>query len=483
MKAERIITAAILLCVLAVVVIAAAEEEEEGKPKQPALPYAIVDTGQDRCFSTDKEIAYPDKGEPFFGQDAQYSGLMPAYKDNGDGTISDLNTGLMWVKTPDLRNKKSYADALADAKKCNTGGYSDWRLPTIKELYTLIDFNGYCNRTVEKSVPYINTKYFDFVYGDESKGERIIDAQYWSSTEYVGRTMNGSETVFGVNFADGRIKGYPKGDGRNERDKRFVRYVRGNKKYGQNDFADNGDETITDRATSLMWTKSDSGKPMNWESALKYSENLSVAGYNDWRLPNVKELQSIVDYTKAPDAADKSKRRTAIDPVFKVTTAESWYWTSTTHLENCTCGFAVYICFGQAFGIMRGTKMNVHGAGSQRSDPKRGNPQDWKNGNGPQGDEVRIENFVRCVRSGGVTRRETGPAVGDIFGPSRQSSEGDPMSETNRRPGFVGRLDKDRDGKVSRSEFDGPPEQFDVLDKNKDGFLTEDEAPRQPPGR
>ena len=61
---------------------------------------------------------------------------------------------------------------------------------------------------------------------------------------------------------------------------------------------------------------------------------------------------------------------------------------------------AVYIAFGQAFGTMNGRFMNVHGAGAQRSDPKSGDPADWAGGFGPQGDEIRIYNHVRCVRGG-----------------------------------------------------------------------------------
>ncbi len=341
-----------------------------------------------------------------------------------------------------------------------------------------MDFRGYSARTVAESRPYLDTHYFGFVYGNQSQGERLIDAQYWSATEYVGTTMRGDPTVFGVNFADGRIKGYPKLRGRLQTVARhFVRYVRGNPQYGRNDFVDNGDGTVTDRATGLMWTKRDSGTAMNWEAALKCAEDLDLAGHDDWRLPNAKELQSIVDYSRAPDAADPKRRGPAIDPVFEVTTPESWFWTSTTHLENRTCGFAVYVCFGQAFGTMNGVLTNVHGAGAQRSDPKAGDPTAWAGGNGPQGDQVRILNYVRCVRGGDVTRRTVGPAVENAFGPSRQS----PGGRAGRAPGFVSRLDRDGDGRVSRREFDGPPDQFNVLDRNRDGYLSEDEAPRRPP--
>ncbi|MFC1893661.1 DUF1566 domain-containing protein [Chloroflexota bacterium] len=162
----------------------------------------------------------------------------------------------------------TYGKAVANASSFNLAGYDDWRLPTIKELYSLILFSGTDpppEGVVTNAVPFIDTDYFDFEYGDTSAGERIIDAQYWSSTEYLGTTMNGNATVFGVNFADGRIKGYPRDIGpRGQPMKQFVRYVRGNSDYGVNDLADNGDGTITYAATSLMWSKADSGEGMDW---------------------------------------------------------------------------------------------------------------------------------------------------------------------------------------------------------------------------
>jgi hypothetical protein len=117
--------------------------------------------------------------------------------------------------------------------------------------------------------------------------------------------MNGNPTAFGVNFADGRIKGYPKSANRCEGpvvNRLYVRYVRGNPSHGTNDFYDNGDGTISDRATGLMWSKADSGKGMNWEAALAWVQARNkedYLGHNDWRLPHAKELQSLVDYTRA----------------------------------------------------------------------------------------------------------------------------------------------------------------------------------------
>ena len=379
--------------------------ETKSETPDPARTYPIVDTGQLHVFGDAGQLLKaPKAGERYFGQDAHYRGLQPKYRDNGDGTVTDVNTGLMWQKTPDLDKKATFVQAVAGAKTFRLGGHDDWRLPTLKELYSLIDFNG-CVHT-RTPVPYIDTKFFAFQFGDESKGERQIDAQYWSSTQYVGLTMWGNATVFGVNFADGRIKGYPRDRSRRGTPTQFVRYVRGNPGYGKNRFVDNGDGTVSDQATGLQWSRADSGKAVNWADALKWCENLDLAGHADWRLPNAKELQSLVDYTRAPDARESAKRGPAIDPVFRITVAESWFWTSTSHLDGRVLGErAVYIAFGQATGFMadrrtgRKSRLNVHGAGAQRSDPKDGDPDKWAGGFGPQGDEIRIFNYARAVRN------------------------------------------------------------------------------------
>ncbi|MFO0925852.1 MAG: DUF1566 domain-containing protein, partial [Gemmataceae bacterium] len=187
----------------------------DGRAAEPAtgVTYRVVDTGQVHCFSDRGQLFRPPRpGEPFFGQDACYQGPQPSYRDNGDGTVTDRNTGLIWQKTPEGDRKVTFAEAKERARTTRTGGFADWRVPTIKELYSLIDFNGNCR--LRPPVAYLDRRVFDFRFGDEERGERLIDAQYWSSTEYVGRTMRGSATVYGVNFADGRIKGYPRDFGR-----------------------------------------------------------------------------------------------------------------------------------------------------------------------------------------------------------------------------------------------------------------------------
>ncbi|WP_321404863.1 DUF1566 domain-containing protein [Maridesulfovibrio sp.] len=387
--------------------------------------YPVVDSGQGACFDNSRQIHCPDNGSNFYGQDAQYEGNQPHYKDNGDGTISDLVTGLMWIKQ--RGPAVSWQQAMDGAKDCRVGGYTDWRAPSIKELYSLIDFNGWVQRTEKDSVPFINTDYFEFKFGDNSKGQRIIDCQDWSATTYVDTTMGGAPTAFGVNFADGRIKGYPKQNHRG-RSNRYIRYVRSNPEYGKNTFVDLENGSVEDKATGLIWQQQDSIEKLNWEQALNYCEKLDYAGRNDWRLPNVKELQSIVDYTRSP----KTSGTAAIDPIFKVTDRESYYWSSTTHLDGPKPSHASYVAFGRAmgcFGPMGSNNkswMDVHGAGAQRSDPKSGTPDAYPNGHGPQGDDIRIYNYVRCVAGGGVKTYDPpytripswkgGPAYNETFG-------------------------------------------------------------------
>lgn len=257
------------------------------------LPYPIVGPGQTGCYDSRQAIAPPKAGEPFFGQDAQHPGPRPAYQDNGDGTITDINTGLTWVQARGA--KVTWNEAMAGAAACRVGGHADWRMPTIKELYSLINFNG--------------------------------------------------------------------------------------------------------------------GKGMNWQEALAWvaaKNRENHLGHADWRLPNAKELQSIVDYTRAPAVTNSP----AIDPIFLTTRLPGgdypYYWTSTTHLDgprDRMGSAAVYVCFGRSLGWMSFPPgsgelrlIDVHGAGAQRSDPKTGNPAAFPRGRGPQGDDVRILNFVRCVR-------------------------------------------------------------------------------------
>ena len=418
------------------------ESKEEVNTSTSSNNYVQVATGQITTYGEDGEVLEGlQPGDSLFGQDANYlKGETMAYTKNNDGTISDKNTGLMWEEIPtsegfDWQGAKDYAENL------ELGGYNDWRLPTAKELYSISDFS--------QGWPYIDTTYFSLVDNEHvDKSE-----QYWVSNTYVGHTEEGQyAAAFGVNHATGHIKAYPgeepKGHGdrkgpppgnqkpegesadtNNDRDQekpqgqegeqrdenrppppgngerpsgnpmlKHVRAVRG-AVYGTNDFHDNGDETITDNATGLMWSKNDSQKGLDWKHALMYAEGSELAGYSDWRLPNVKELQGIVDYDYAPGAQDASKEGPAIDPIFNTSeiTNENndldypYFWSSTSarFQRGKPFYYAWYVAFGRA---VNNEGLDFHGAGAVRFDTKH------ENGPASEGGE-RYYNYVRLVRN------------------------------------------------------------------------------------
>ena len=100
-----------------------------------------------------------------------------------------------------------------------------------------------------------------------------------------------------------------------------VRCVRGGElEFGN--FKDNSNGTVTDTLTGLMWQQGEQSD-MTWDSALSYCEGLNFGGRADWRLPNIKELESITD---------DSRYNLAIDPTFFPNAyANYYYWSSTTN--------------------------------------------------------------------------------------------------------------------------------------------------------
>ncbi len=393
----------------------------------PVAGFVVVDTNQATCYDASGAIIAC--GASSTGQDAEYAGNTPSYTDNGDSTVTDNNTGLMWAAT--TINDVAYTDATTTAGSSSLAGYTDWRVPTIKELYSLMDFSGATGTAGPSSstapadaIPFLDTTYFDHAYA--TTGSRYIDSQYITSSVYVDLifdddddSTDGQQGFFGVNFADGRIKGYPTG-GNPGAAGWNLRLVRGTEVF-ENSFQDNGDNTITDNATGLIWTKQDSGSfagsagtrgdgSVDWPEALSWCEGLNFAGQQDWRLPDAKELQSILDYTRAPDITGSA----AIDDVFEITSIVDpegdpdypMFWTSTTHVE-ADASKAVYIAFGEAQGRFNTATqatgaseplLDVHGAGAQRSDPKITNGATFPDYQGPQGDVRYVYNYARCVR-------------------------------------------------------------------------------------
>ncbi|MCP4410976.1 MAG: sulfatase-like hydrolase/transferase [Gammaproteobacteria bacterium] len=396
------------------------------------LSYPIVDTNQSICYNSSTGAETNCSGA---GHDADYAGNQPDYTLSSDGlTVTDNVTKLFWQQSNDINgdglitydDKLLLSDAITYCQDLSFSGRDDWRLPSIKESYSLILFSGKDPSSYEGTDTSSLTLFYDDIFqrafGDPDVDPRIIDGQFASSTLYVSTTMNGNETMFGVNFVDGRIKGYPANN-----KQYYVRCVAGNTDYGINSFVDNADATITDQATGLMWQQNDA-ESTNWENAISQCEADTTAGFDDWRLPNVKELQSIVDYTRAPAPTDGSVGSAAINPIFNSTSITNeagevdwgFYWSSTTHVNHTGIGRnASYVSFGRALGNMSGTILDVHGAGAQRSNDKvdvsgSGASSDiGDNGilyyyKGPQGDIMRINNKFRCVRSNELAIQKDG---------------------------------------------------------------------------
>jgi Protein of unknown function (DUF1566)/Secretion system C-terminal sorting domain len=251
----------------------------------------------------------PDSGQTLhysstFGEDADYTIYPPYFINNGDGTVTDTVTGLMWQKTDGgemtIQSAEVYVDTLTLA------GYSDWRLPSANEGYSILNL-GDLN-------PALDTNYFT-----------NNTAQYWwTSDREVGDT-----SVIWVTNAGGGIGNHPmietiSAGGVKSFHARAVRNVTTPPLLPAH-FIDNGDGTVTDDLTALMWQKVLVQDTITWEQALNYADTLSMAGYKDWRLPNIKELQSITDL---------SVSNPCMNSIFTVDTGAKFYWSSTTQFNN-----------------------------------------------------------------------------------------------------------------------------------------------------
>ena len=345
-----------------------ATEETSEETVAMGVTYPIVDTNQGYCYDGYERIDCPAEGEAFYGQDAQYTGLEPSYTDNGDpstgsgqaGAITDNVTGLVWTQ-----EISSYAmpwsDAAGYCESLDTGDVTDWRLPSVKELWSLRDFS--------QGWPWVDTDYF-YLVGD---GSDLAQHHSWSNNLYLVESEYQNDQVVDdpawiVNDWTGHIKAMS--------GSRFVRCVSGDE-YGINDFVDNGDGTVTDNATGLIWSQDDSGEALYWEEALAYAEDAAIAGYDDWRLPSAKELQSIADYTATEipvldtNVFNLTEVTTTVydgDEVIDTQVNYPFYWSSTSNPVEAegedVDGGAIY-----AWALASGYNVDMagydlHGAGS-----------------------------------------------------------------------------------------------------------------------
>ena len=336
------------------------------------------DTGQSRCYDNVGPIPCPQSGEPFYGQDAQYLRQQPSYTkldSNGNALpqsaevwsmVHDTVTDLTWeVKSDDdslhdwgksfywcnsniedsgsceqSSNTENFINAL---NKIRFGGYDDWRLPTVKELTTLLNSG--------KREPAIDTSFFPFNSSDECEGCGIYNNRYWTSEHRFYRT----NSVWIVEFEDGgNVHSSYKTDYAR------IRAVRGGREENTDRYIIPRDGTVTDVNTGLMWQQDTSvevgglsgNDNLDWEDALAYAEGMNriqFSGHSNWRLPTRNELQTLMDYSLTYPSLNTD--------IFPITTY--FYWSSTTEHGVAEKAWMMDFYIGNALNWEKTAEYNV----------------------------------------------------------------------------------------------------------------------------
>ncbi len=298
----------------------------------------VPDTGQSTCYdSSGAMIACVGTG-----QDGAYTIHTMSYTDNGNGTIADNVTKLLWQKCSmglsgtncdfGTAVKDTWAEAGTACSNLNLAG-TGWRLPTEYELGTLFNFG----------TPAINGTYFPNTKQD----------YYWSSTTTAFSTTAAWSEVFsfGFTFSNPKTNTF------------YVRCVRGQENASH--FIDNGNGTVTDLTTNLMWQQCPAGLSgttcamgtagvYTWDWAMTYCEGLSLGGFTDWRLPNIKELQSILDMTSVAPVITSTYFPNTLRSDYW-----SYYWSSTTAAFSTASAWSVSFGGGSTYNF---NKTNTYNA-------------------------------------------------------------------------------------------------------------------------
>ena len=304
---------------------------------QDARSGRIPDTGQTTFYDDYSEMTNPPTSinDDFYGQDAsfhsysqtytkldqnrnplpqsastwsmildQVTGLIWENKTN-NGSIQDQNKVFSWYDSNPSTNQgfsgtdqgynSDTEDYIQHLNENNLGGFSDWRIPSINELASLMDYENMS----------IHLDFFPFVIADK----------FWSSTT-VNQTI---DRAWSFDFKTG--KAIPFFD---KSEKLHVLAVRGGN-ISRDHFIINGDGTVTDIHTGLMWQIQNINRTSRWENAVELCSTLSSSGYSDWRLPNKEELRSIVNYFQYGPA---------IDTTYFPSTLPMPFWSATTSTQD-----------------------------------------------------------------------------------------------------------------------------------------------------
>ena len=261
----------------------------------------LPDTGQTQSYTTT------------FGEDHDYLINTPSFTNNGNGTITDNVTGLMWQQVDG--GEMTFENAITYCNTLTLGGFSGWRLPTPIEAYSILNH--------QNSNPAINTTFFT-----------LTTAEYWWTSVFE----NNSTTKVWCTNSGGGIGNHPKTEtisagGTKKFHARAVRNINTPTTI-TNHFTDNGDGTITDNLTQLVWQKIPNANIFTWEQALSYAEGLTIGTNSDWRLPNIKELQSINnEFATNPSVFAPYFSSVGVHNYWSSTTLpnqnlSAWYWST-----------------------------------------------------------------------------------------------------------------------------------------------------------
>ena len=336
-------------------------------------------TGQDSCYDTaGAQIDCATAGQTQDG--AVKAGAAwpdPRFVDNGDGTITDRLTGLMWLKDANCvkthyPNVNRYGvltweEALNFIVGINNGTYSkcqaghtDWRMPNILELSSLYNA-GYDEEMCNERGKVWQCRYLALWL--ESQGfVHVMPYLYWSSTHLFYMSMMSG--VIGIGFPESQFYLWPVRDAGGASTVK-IRRTGQTISYGPGDdgalqkgqpwpnprFTDNGDGTVTDNLTGLMWLKDANSLlthypevdqdayqdgNISWQQALDFIDGINngtyplcAAGHNDWRLPNRNEIYSLVDFsrTSPPYLPPGHPFENVVDSRGRA----QHFWTSTTY--------------------------------------------------------------------------------------------------------------------------------------------------------
>lgn len=214
----------------------------------------------------------------FHGQDAEYLGLSPTFLPDVMNQVKEVSTGSSWwtIPTPN----KSFKDAQAVCAGLG-GGY---RLPTRLELWTIIEHNQIGDTLLDENI---------------FKG--IQPGQAWTSTPYVH--LGHPDTDHWVIDLCSKCPTSSRAIGLHESNGATVLCVNGNEvKNGP--FTDQANGTLLDETTRLVWmAQVNTMNGFSWQEALDYCESSFFLQKTDWRLPTIKELQTIMDETKTGDTS------------------------------------------------------------------------------------------------------------------------------------------------------------------------------------